>query len=128
MDCNAIALDLRTGLFLDGGAIRAVQQKQIDFVSKVAKGEEEAFLRTLDKGLKRIDDIIKSSADKTINGKHAFELYDTYGFPIDLTRLIAAENNLAVDEKEFGTEMQQQKNRSRAATASPGVCRWNAQS
>src|SRR5437016_11345165 len=79
-------------------------QKQIDFVSKVAKEEEEAFFRTLDKGLKRIDDIIKSSADKTITGKHAFELYDTYGFPIDLTRLIAAENNLAVDEKEFGTE------------------------
>jgi alanyl-tRNA synthetase len=92
-------------------------QKQIDFVSKVVKEEEEAFLRTLDKGLKRIDDIIRSSGDQVISGKYAFELYDTYGFPIDLTRLIAAENNLTVDEKGFDSEMQQQKNRSRAATA-----------
>ena len=93
-------------------------QKQIDFISKVVKEEEEAFLRTMDKGLKRIDDIVRSSAKiKVINGKDAFELYDTYGFPIDLTRLIAAENSLAVDEKGFDSEMQQQKNRSRAATA-----------
>ena len=93
-------------------------QKQIDFVSKVVKEEEEAFLRTLDKGLRRIDDIVQSvSKNKTITGKDAFELYDTYGFPIDLTRLIASENNLAVDEKGFESEMQQQKNRSRAATA-----------
>jgi len=103
-------------------------QKQIDFVSKAAKDEEEAFLRTLDKGLKRIDDIMVETQTGrltiagakptvSISGKSAFELYDTYGFPIDLTRLIAAENNLAVDEKGFETEMQQQKNRSRAATA-----------
>ena len=92
-------------------------QQQIDFVSKVVKEEEEAFLRTLDKGLKRIDDIIQSSNNKVISGKYAFELYDTYGFPIDLTRLIAAENNLIVDEQGFDVEMQQQKNRSRAATA-----------
>jgi len=93
-------------------------QKQIDFVSKVVKEEEEAFLRTLDKGLKRIDDIVQSASKiKKIKGRDAFELYDTYGFPIDLTRLIASENNLAVDEKGFEAEMQQQKNRSRAATA-----------
>jgi alanyl-tRNA synthetase len=92
-------------------------QKQIDFVGKVVKEEEEAFLRTLDKGLKRIDDIIRSSNDRVISGKYAFELYDTYGFPIDLTRLIASENDLTVDEKGFDAEMQQQKNRSRAATA-----------
>ncbi len=92
-------------------------QQQLDFVSKVVKEEEDAFLRTLDKGLKRIDDIIESSASGTIQGKAAFELFDTYGFPIDLTRLIAAENNLAVDENGFEAEMQQQKNRSRAATA-----------
>jgi alanyl-tRNA synthetase len=92
-------------------------QQQIDFVSKVVKEEEEAFLRTLDKGLKRIDDILHSSSQKQVGGKDAFELYDTYGFPIDLTRLIAAENNFEIDEKGFEKEMQQQKNRSRAATA-----------
>jgi alanyl-tRNA synthetase len=92
-------------------------QKQIDFVSKVVKEEEEAFLRTLDKGLKRIDDILQSSSQKEISGKDAFELYDTYGFPIDLTRLIAVENSFSVDEPGFEAEMGQQKNRSRAATA-----------
>ena len=91
--------------------------KQNDFVRKVVKEEEEAFLRTLDKGLKRIDDIIKSSTSKNITRKDAFELYDTYGFPIDLTRLIAMENQFAVDEKGFEEEMQLQKKRSRAATA-----------
>ncbi len=91
--------------------------QQLDFVSKVVKEEEDAFLRTLDKGLKRIDDIIQSASNKTIQGKAAFELFDTYGFPIDLTRLIATENNLVVDEKGFEAEMQQQKDRSRAATA-----------
>jgi len=90
---------------------------QQDFVTKVVKEEEDSFLRTLDKGLKRIDELMKASASKTIEGKAAFELFDTYGFPIDLTRLIAQENNLAVDENGFEVEMQQQKNRSRAATA-----------
>ncbi|MFN4246200.1 MAG: alanine--tRNA ligase [Flavipsychrobacter sp.] len=93
--------------------------KQIDLVCKVVKEEEEAFLRTLDKGLKKIDDIVKETNaqnSKTINGKAAFELYDTYGFPIDLTRLIGQENNLNVDEAAFESEMQQQKDRSRAAT------------
>lgn len=92
-------------------------QQQLDFVSKVVKEEEDAFLRTLDKGLKRIDDIINATKDKTIQGKAAFELFDTFGFPIDLTRLIASENNLTVDEKGFEAEMKQQKDRSRAATA-----------
>lgn len=92
-------------------------QQQLDFVSKVVKEEEDAFLRTLDKGLKRIDDIIQSASGSTIQGKAAFELFDTYGFPIDLTRLIASENNLSVDEPGFESEMLQQKNRSRAATA-----------
>ena len=87
---------------------------QLEFVTKVVKEEEDAFLKTLDKGLKRIDDIIAASA-KQIEGKAAFELFDTFGFPIDLTRLIADENKLTVDEKGFEAEMQQQKNRSRAA-------------
>ena len=87
------------------------------FVTKVVKEEEDSFLRTLDKGLKRMDELMKASGSKTIEGKAAFELFDTYGFPIDLTRLIAQENSLAVDENGFEVEMQQQKNRSRAATA-----------
>ncbi len=92
-------------------------QKQADFVSRVVKEEEEGFLRTLDKGLKKIDDIIISASAGQIGGRDAFELYDTYGFPIDLTRLIASENNLIVDEKSFDAEMKQQKDRSRSATA-----------
>lgn len=90
---------------------------QLDFVTKVVKEEEDAFLRTLDKGLKRIDDIIGKVENKTIAGKDAFELFDTYGFPIDLTRLIAQENNLTVDEAGFEAALTEQKNRSRAATA-----------
>ncbi len=92
-------------------------KQQEAFVTKVIKEEEDSFLRTLEKGLKRIDDIIKSASRGHINGKDAFELYDTYGFPADLTRLIASENNLTVDEEGFEAEMKQQKERSRAATA-----------
>ena len=89
---------------------------QLDFISRVIKEEEEGFLRTLDKGLKRIDETItQSKSTKIINGAVAFELLDTYGFPIDLTMLIAAENNLTVDEAGFQKEMQQQKTRSRSA-------------
>jgi len=87
-------------------------QHQVDFVSKVVKEEEDAFLRTLDKGLKRVDDLI---AQGNISGKDSFELYDTYGFPLDLTQLIATENKLTVDEAGFNEEMKQQKDRSRSA-------------
>ncbi len=90
-----------------------VEQEQ--FVSRVIREEEEAFLRTLEKGLKRIDDILKQAGGAVL-GKDAFELYDTYGFPLDLTKLIAAEHQLSVDEEGFNLEMQQQKDRSRAAT------------
>jgi len=94
-------------------------QQQLDFVSKVVKEEEDAFLRTLDKGLKRIDDMVVASlqtTQKQIEGKAVFELFDTFGFPLDLTKLIASENNLSVDEKGFDAQMQEQKNRSRAAS------------
>ena len=89
--------------------------KQEAFVSKVIREEEEAFLRTLEKGLKRIEDIISGSST-IISGRDAFELYDTYGFPLDLTRLIASERKLQVDEAGFNAEMSKQKDRSRAAT------------
>lgn len=95
--------------------------QQAEFVNKVVNEEEESFLRTLDKGLKRIDDIIKNkktdSKPSTIKGEDVFELYDTFGFPVDLTRLIASENKLSVDEPGFEAEMKKQKDRSRAATA-----------
>jgi alanyl-tRNA synthetase len=87
--------------------------KQKDFVAKVIHEEENNFLRTLDSGLKRLDVLIADK--KNIDGKTAFELYDTYGFPIDLTNLIASENKLAIDQVGFEKEMQQQKDRSRAA-------------
>ena len=90
---------------------------QLAFVSKVVKEEEETFLRTLGKGLKKIDELLLASKESgKINGAAAFELYDTYGFPIDLTRLIAQEHQMQVDESGFEQEMQIQKNRSRAAT------------
>jgi alanyl-tRNA synthetase len=88
--------------------------RQQDFVVKVVHEEEEAFLRTLDKGLKKVDELIKQGM---ISGKDSFELYDTYGFPFDLTQLIAAENKLDVDEAGFKKEMEEQKKRSRAATS-----------
>ncbi len=95
-------------------------KKQQDFVTKVVKEEEEAFLRTLAKGLDKIDDIIQKipvDSNTLISGSSAFELYDTFGFPLDLTKLIASEHGIGIDEAGFETEMQQQKNRSRAATA-----------
>lgn len=93
---------------------------QAEFVNRVVKEEEEAFLRTLDKGLKRIEDLVnegRTTGAGLLNGSDVFELYDTYGFPVDLTQLIAAENGLRIDEQGFRSEMQKQKERSRAATS-----------
>ena len=91
-------------------------KSQQDFVAKVILEEELAFLRTLEGGLRRMDELLKESV-QTIDGTKAFELYDTYGFPIDLTMLIAQENNLQVDQSGFDKAMQEQKTRSRAATS-----------
>ncbi|MCH7412246.1 alanine--tRNA ligase [Belliella sp. R4-6] len=91
---------------------------QQDFIAKVIQEEEASFLRTLDNGLKILDQIqveMASKSEKIIDGKTAFELYDTFGFPLDLTSLIARENGLSIDEKGFAEEMAKQKNRSRAA-------------
>lgn len=95
-----------------------VQQKEL--VEKVIREEEASFFRTLEQGLKRIDAIIevtKKSMNEVIDGKEVFELYDTYGFPVDLTSLIARENELSIDEEAFNGELQKQKDRSRTATA-----------
>jgi alanyl-tRNA synthetase len=91
--------------------------KQTDFVAKVVKEEEEAFLRTLEKGLRRLDELIGAATTNVIEGGAAFELFDTYGFPIDLTRLIASEKGYSVDEEGFNKGLSEQKARSRAATA-----------
>ena len=90
-----------------------MQQK--DFVSKVINEEEVSFLRTLEKGLKRFESLKSETSEGVISGKDAFEMYDTYGFPLDLTSLIARENGLSVDEKEFEEQMRVQKDRSKAA-------------
>jgi len=94
-----------------------LNQKELIF--KVIKEEELSFFRTLELGIKRIDDLIlqlKAAKQSQISGAAAFELYDTYGFPLDLTSLIARENNLSIDEAGFEKELQVQKDRSRAAT------------
>src|SRR5690606_8921438 len=78
--------------------------------------EEQSFLRTLDQGLVLLENVIETANSKEISGKKAFELYDTFGFPIDLTALILRERGYSLNEKEFNTELQQQKERYRAAT------------
>jgi alanyl-tRNA synthetase len=93
---------------------------QRELIQKVIREEELSFFRTLEQGLKRIDHIItqtKKDGKEVIDGKEVFELYDTYGFPLDLTSLIARENEIGLDEEAFNQELQKQKDRSRAATA-----------
>lgn len=89
---------------------------QQEIITKVIKEEEDSFLRTLDKGISRFENYIATATSKTIDGKFAFELYDTFGFPIDLTQLMATENGFKVDMAAFNKELEEQKNRSRAAT------------
>ena len=92
---------------------------QRDLVSRVIMEEERAFLRTLENGIKRLDDVTRSEqvkSAKIIPGAVAFELFDTYGFPLDLTMLIVREHGLDVDSAGFEAEMQKQKERSRQAT------------
>ena len=93
---------------------------QVDLIKHVCKEEEDSFLRTLETGMKLIDKVIADTrkAGKTqITGREAFTLYDTYGFPLDLTELILRENQMTVNEEEFNAEMQQQKQRARNAAA-----------
>ena len=85
---------------------------QKDLIQKVVKEEEESFLRTLEDGLKRIEQITKNAKGE-IAGKQIFELYDTYGFPSDLTSLILSEQNLSFNQTDFDLAMQEQKDRSK---------------
>jgi len=89
-------------------------QKQL--IENVIKEEEASFLRTLDQGLVLLNGIVEQTKGDIVSGEKAFELYDTYGFPIDLTALILSEKGLKLDEEGFNEELQKQKNRSRAAS------------
>ncbi len=93
-------------------------KSQKRLIENVIKEEEHSFLRTLDQGLLLLETVITNAKSKTIAGTKAFELYDTYGFPLDLTQLIAKEKGYEVDEAGFNAEMKKQKDRSRAASAS----------
>lgn len=89
-------------------------------ITKVIQEEEDAFLRTLDRGLSMLDSLIKTAREagvRTLDGAQAFTLYDTYGFPLDLTELILRENGMEVDLKGFDAEMDKQKTRARNAAA-----------
>ena len=99
-----------------GDAFPEIKAQQ-PLIEKVIREEEEAFLRTLDKGIKLIEDIMARSKGKVISGKDAFILYDTYGFPIDLSNLIAQEKGFTIEMDEFAAELAKQKERARNATA-----------
>ncbi len=106
-----------------GGAYPELKAQQT-LIEKVMKEEEEAFLRTLETGIRLLDKVMsdaKAAGKKEISGVDAFTLYDTFGFPLDLTELILRENGMTVNEEEFNTEMQKQKQRARnAATVETG--------
>ncbi|MCM4163574.1 MULTISPECIES: alanine--tRNA ligase [unclassified Arenibacter] len=89
---------------------------QRQLIENVVKEEEHSFLKTLDQGLLLLDNIVAENKGKKIDGRKAFELYDTFGFPIDLTALILSERGFDLDEKGFETAMKEQKDRSRSAS------------
>ncbi len=89
---------------------------QQQLVTNVIREEEASFLRTLDQGLQLLENVVAETKGSTVSGTKAFELYDTFGFPIDLTALILREKGFELDEAGFNASMQEQKNRSRAAS------------
>ena len=93
-------------------------EKQKNLALNVIREEETSFLKTLDQGLTLFDTLLASTKDKKINGAKVFELYDTFGFPLDLTALIARERGFSIDEEGFDSQMKKQKERSRAASVS----------
>ncbi|NRR91761.1 alanine--tRNA ligase [Winogradskyella undariae] len=89
---------------------------QQTLIENVIKEEETSFLRTLDQGLVLLNRVVEETKGDTVSGEKAFELYDTYGFPIDLTALILSEKHLKLDEKGFKEQLEKQKKRSRSAS------------
>lgn len=111
-------LSVVLGEAMGGTYTELITQKEI--IRKVIFEEEQSFFRTLEQGIGRIAALIettKKEGQTELNGAAVFELYDTFGFPVDLTSLIARENNLTLDEKGFDVELEKQKTRSRSATA-----------
>jgi len=103
-----------------GGFFKELAKNE-NLIIQVVKEEEESFLKTLAKGIDLIEKIISETESEKISGQVVFELYDTYGFPADLTALILAEQNKSFDEAEFKAELEKQKSRSRkAATQDTG--------
>ncbi len=106
-----------------GDAFGEIRQRA-DYVSTVIEAEETSFGRTLDRGIEIFNSAAKhaqDSKDKIINGEDAFQLYDTYGFPFDLTELMASERGLKVDKSKFEELMEQQRDRARAAQKSDSL-------
>ncbi len=91
-------------------------KEQRQLIENVIKEEENSFLNTLEQGLGLLDQVVAGTKGKEVDGRKAFELYDTYGFPVDLTALILLEKGYSLDEKGFETAMQEQKNRSKSAS------------
>lgn len=115
-------LDLKSPFIFELSALLVKQmgeffpelEKQKALIARVIREEEEAFLRTLDRGIAMLEETMQREG-KTLDGKLVFELYDTFGFPADLTALIASERGVTIDEEGFTRELEQQKERSRAA-------------
>ncbi len=113
---EAFIYDLVQDLVREMGGYFTELKSQEGLIIRVIKEEEENFHRTLEKGILRLEWYMSKNKDEVISGEVAFELYDTFGFPFDLTRLMVQENNMEVDEAGFEVELQKQKDRSRAAT------------
>ena len=108
--------DLVDQLVSDMGSQFPELKSQHSLIEKVIREEEMSFLKTLDKGIQKIENL-KLDSSNVISGKVAFELYDTYGFPIDLSQLIAQEKGWTIDIESFKELLEEQKNRSRKATS-----------
>ena len=108
--------DLVPALIKEMGQAFPELEKQKEIIQNIIRQEEEAFLRALDKGIRLFEYFTRDKTLKEFSGKDAFLLYDTYGFPLDLTILMAREKGLPVNTAEFEEELQAQKDRARKAT------------
>ncbi len=126
MDCAFLAQVAETVINESKVAYPELEEKR-EYICKLINAEEENFSRTIDQGLNVLKDVIKSvkeSGEKTISGKDVFKLNDTYGFPIDLTREIAAEKYLNLDEEGFEKLLSEQRTRARNARKNAGKEAW----